>query len=105
MTDVNAITDNETVFNTLYLLESFILSSHFKQPTAIHYQISLVRHRKLFRQYKAMGYYDINWFMRDLEREAIYFTPRRFGNDAIDEQERKARLKEWYKRCDEQRKK
>ena len=33
MTNVNAIADDETVFNTLYLLEPLILSSHLKQPT------------------------------------------------------------------------
>ena len=47
MTDVNSIADNEAVFNTLYLLEAFILSAHFKQPPTINHQIALVRHRKL----------------------------------------------------------
>ena len=46
MTNVDAIADDETVFNTPYLLEPLILSSYLKQPPTVNNQIALIRHRE-----------------------------------------------------------
>ena len=44
MTYIDAIANNVAVFNSLYLFETFILPSYFKEPSPINNQITLIRH-------------------------------------------------------------
>ena len=47
MTDVDTVTDDKAVFNSFYLFETFILTSYFEKPSAIHYQILLWKNKYL----------------------------------------------------------
>ena len=46
ITNINAVAYYKTVFNSFYLFETFIFSSHFEKLSAINYQIALIGHRK-----------------------------------------------------------